>query len=131
MLRLAVLAMRSVLHDARVDPAAPRSVRELRGKAGDARLDGKAPEADDLGAHPLARLGVALPVARQVVDRDRIAPDDGALAAVQERPAEGVDRARDHGNALLHRDHQRTRMQRPWMAEPLPCPLDVDADELP
>jgi hypothetical protein len=37
----------------------------------------------------------------------------------------------DDRNALLHRDHQPARVQRPRMAEALTRPLDVHADELP
>jgi hypothetical protein len=43
---------------------------------------------------------------------------------------EGVEAEWDHRRALLHRDHQRPRVQGPWVAEALPRALDVDADEV-
>src|SRR5262249_56666209 len=99
------------------------------GEAGGAGGDGRAREVADLRADASARLGVALPVPRQVVEAHRLAPDDRAQAAVAHRPAKRVEPERDHRNALLHSDHQPAGVQRPRVTEALPCPLDVDADE--
>ncbi len=46
------------------------------------------------------------------------------------RPPEGLDPARDHGYALVERDHDRARLEFPRVAEPLPRPFREHRDDV-
>src|SRR5512132_1278547 len=88
------------------------------------------PEAEELESEDLSRLLVSVAVTGDPVEAHRLTPDDTARTSVRARPTERFEPARDHGDVLLHRDRKRAGVHLSRVAEPLPCPLDEDADDV-